>query len=43
MLEEKGPNQLKKLTEGLSSEMTRYPGFASKHLAKRKERENALR
>ena len=30
MLEEKGPHQLKKLTEGLSSEMTGYPGFASK-------------
>ena len=42
MLEEKGPPQLKKLTEGLSSEMTRYPGFASKQSSKKK-RENALR
>ena len=42
MLEEKGPPQLKKLTKGLSSEMTRYPGFASKQSSKKK-RENALR
>ena len=38
MLEEKGPPQLKKLTEGLSSEMTRYPGFASKQSSKKKRK-----
>ena len=37
MLEEKGPHQLKKLTEGLSSEMTGYPGFASKQPSKKKK------
>lgn len=38
MLEEKGPPQLKKLTEGLSSEMTRYPGFASKQSSEKKRK-----
>ena len=42
MLEEKGPHQLKKLTEGLSSEMTRYPGFASKQSSKKKKKGKML-
>ena len=42
MLEEKGPHQLKKLTEGLSSEMTWYPGFASKHSSKKKKKGKML-
>ena len=42
MLEEKGPHQLKKLTEGLSSEMTGYPGFASKQSSKKKKKGKML-
>ena len=42
MLEEKGPHQLKKLTEGLSSEMIGYPGFASKQSSKKKKKGKML-
>jgi len=42
MLEEKGPHQLKKLTEGLSSEMTGHPGVASKPSSKKKKKGKML-